>query len=72
MIIRTVFLIVLFAAPLFSQSAENVLLVLNETSSISMDVGILSRTSFGSKPALMIAFPEVILSGKSSNPFIYG
>jgi hypothetical protein len=66
MIIRTVFLIVLFAAPLFSQSAENVLLVLNETSSI------LSRTSFGSKPALMIAFPEVILSGKSSNPFIYG
>jgi uncharacterized protein (TIGR03790 family) len=40
MIIRTVFLIVLFAAPLFSQSAENVLLVLNETSSISMDVGM--------------------------------
>ena len=30
----------LFAAPLFSQTAENVLLVLNEASPISMDVGL--------------------------------
>jgi uncharacterized protein (TIGR03790 family) len=40
MIIRTLFAILLCAAPLFSQSAENVLLVLNETSSLSMDVGM--------------------------------
>ena len=39
MIIRTLILLLLLAAPLFSQTAENVLLVLNEASPVSMDVG---------------------------------
>jgi uncharacterized protein (TIGR03790 family) len=39
MIVRIIFLL-LFATPLFSQTAENVLLVLNEASSVSMDVGM--------------------------------
>ena len=40
MIIRILLLMLLLAAPLFSQTAENVLLVLNEASPISMDVGM--------------------------------
>jgi uncharacterized protein (TIGR03790 family) len=40
MIIRIVFLLLLLATPLFSQTAENVLLVLNEATPVSMDVGM--------------------------------
>lgn len=39
MIIRTSILLLLLATPLFSQTAENVLLVLNEASPVSMDIG---------------------------------
>lgn len=40
MLLRTVLILLSFALPLFPQTAENVLLVLNETSPISMDVGM--------------------------------
>ncbi|MBN1567552.1 MAG: TIGR03790 family protein [Acidobacteria bacterium] len=40
MIIRLVLLLPLFAVPLFAQTAENVLLVLNEASPTSMEVGM--------------------------------
>jgi uncharacterized protein (TIGR03790 family) len=39
MILRIILLLPLFTFPLFSQTTENVLLVLNETSPVSMDAG---------------------------------
>ncbi len=39
MILRIILTVTLLSAPLFAQTAENVLLVLNETSPVSMDVG---------------------------------
>jgi uncharacterized protein (TIGR03790 family) len=68
MIIRIVMLL-LFAAPLFSQTAENVLLVLNESSPISMDIGIYYAQKRGIPRANILHIKSVVDDSISREDF---